>query len=220
MYNHKKTTNSILFLSIPLELEAILQESVDEEIGRQPISFGTVISYLNEYVAADVYNYIRSRLGSNNLIMGLILPNFGDENRQNQNSQAAEVASSQLVRNYYTEDYGRNLHAKNYIKNYNTTPVVQTYQPPVPLMSLQTVPPANFSSIFNDSWRDSNATSSRGHQRRQTFKMSNRRSISNSPYTTEYNPPPYTTEYNPHSGSPTRPVYGSNTIRQLKRSKR
>lgn len=220
MYNHKTTTNSILFLRIPPELEAILQESVYEEIGRRPISFGTVISYLNEYVAADVYNYIRTRVGRNNLIMGLILPNFGDENHQNQNSQAAEVTSSQLVRDYYTEDYGRNVHGNGlfpYIKNYNTTPVVQTYQPPVPLMSLQTVPPANFSSIFDDSWRDSNATSSRGNRRRQNYRMSNRRRISSSPYTTEYNPPPNTTD-NLHTGSPTRPVYGSNTVRLLKRS--
>lgn len=244
MSNHKNTTNSILFLSIPPELEAILHESIDDEIARQPILFGTVISYLNEYIAADVYNYIKTRLGSNNSIMGLILPNFGDENRQNQNSQAAEDMSSKFVRDYYTEDYGRNLRANSYgsstsSKNYNTTPVVHTfphhyregcsrnlqaniygssrrscntsgvahsYQPPIPLMDIHTVPPANFVSTFDDDWR--NNTSERGYHRRQARKMTNRQLIRASPYTTGPNS---------HTGSPARPVYGSETLRELRR---
>lgn len=71
--------DSILFMEISPELKLILDESLEDEMGREETLSGTVISYLNKYIAEDVYNNIKHRLRDNNMLRR-IFPNYRHPN--------------------------------------------------------------------------------------------------------------------------------------------
>lgn len=138
-------TDSILFRTIPPQLETVLDEFDYEEVIRRATGRGTVITYINEFVANNVYDYIVHWIRKNYLAYDLanITPNYADETQlrnlySSRTSPARNTVHTPppIVKNFYSYKSPTNTYpVRNYssyrspAKNFQSESVVNLYQP-------------------------------------------------------------------------------------------
>lgn len=203
-------TDSILFRTIPPQLETVLRQFDYEEISRQGSVYGTVITYINEYVANNVYDYIMHWAKNNYLGCdpSNIIPNYVDETqlRNPYGSRTSPVRytapAPPILRSYFTYKLpsmsyqsGGDI-VKNYftyappVKDNQNEPVVNLYQPVQSQMSRNLDHSLRELGTNNDG-----ASSRRGRNTRHTTPSQSYRSHPyNGQHSTQTHVPAYGTD--------------------------
>lgn len=148
MNNEKGDSILFKFKSIPHELELILEEYSYEEIKRKRNDHGTVITYLNNYVADILYIDINHRTQNKYKNKIILIPKNVAETSQSGNSDNRQIvadvyprssgnySSPNKIRNYYTDEYFKRFQANDIGTSsdhqnqtyFQTAPMVRNYQ--------------------------------------------------------------------------------------------